>query len=74
MTMATQAMMAQIHVSPVGSFLSAVGSPPACLFCSLRIGPVHSVKVLRNKGCAFVNYIRKEDSEQAIQRLHVSLL
>ncbi|XP_041928382.1 uncharacterized protein si:dkey-33c12.4 isoform X2 [Alosa sapidissima] len=35
-----------------------------------QVGPVHSVKVLRNKGCAFVNYIRKEDSDEAIKKLH----
>ncbi|XP_062378800.1 uncharacterized protein si:dkey-33c12.4 isoform X2 [Sardina pilchardus] len=35
-----------------------------------KIGPVHSLKILRNKGCAFVNYIRKEDSEEAIKKLH----
>ncbi|XP_036372306.1 RNA polymerase II-associated protein 3-like [Megalops cyprinoides] len=29
-------------------------------------GEIHSVKVLRNKRCAFINYINKEDCEKAI--------
>lgn len=33
-------------------------------------GPVHSVRVLPARRCAFVNYIRKEDCEKAIQNLH----
>ncbi|XP_012682359.2 uncharacterized protein si:dkey-33c12.4 [Clupea harengus] len=35
-----------------------------------QVGPVHSVKVLRSKGCAFVNYYRKQDSEEAVKKLH----
>ncbi|XP_052006361.1 tetratricopeptide repeat protein 31-like isoform X2 [Xyrauchen texanus] len=31
------------------------------------VGPVHSVRVLPARRCAFVNYTRKEDSETAIQ-------
>ncbi|XP_028843504.1 uncharacterized protein si:dkey-33c12.4 [Denticeps clupeoides] len=34
------------------------------------IGPVHSVKVLKGKGCAFVNYIKKADSEKAVEQMH----
>ncbi|KAA0717730.1 Tetratricopeptide repeat protein 31 [Triplophysa tibetana] len=33
-------------------------------------GPVQSVRVLPASRCAFVNYIRKEDCEKAIQNLH----
>ncbi|XP_036429857.1 uncharacterized protein si:dkey-33c12.4 isoform X2 [Colossoma macropomum] len=33
-------------------------------------GPVHSVRVLQDKRCAFVNYINKEDSKKAIRDMH----
>ncbi|XP_066535099.1 RNA polymerase II-associated protein 3 isoform X2 [Hoplias malabaricus] len=35
-----------------------------------NIGPVHSVKVLLEKRCAFVNYTNKEDCEKAIKAMH----
>ncbi|KAG7458823.1 hypothetical protein MATL_G00224710 [Megalops atlanticus] len=33
-------------------------------------GEIHSVKVLRNKRCAFINYINKEDCEKAILKMN----
>ncbi|XP_053476958.1 uncharacterized protein si:dkey-33c12.4 isoform X1 [Ictalurus furcatus] len=35
-----------------------------------RFGPVHSVKLLPARRCAFVNYTKKEDCEQAIKQMH----
>ncbi|KAL2099249.1 hypothetical protein ACEWY4_005729 [Coilia grayii] len=53
-----------------------VGCPPQVLTEAFiydlfrQVGRVHSVKVLRNKNCAFVNYIHREDCERAITKLH----
>ncbi|XP_073691238.1 uncharacterized protein [Garra rufa] len=33
-------------------------------------GPVHNVRVLQMRHCAFVNYTKKEDCERAINNLH----
>lgn len=43
-----------------------------CLLFLYSFGPVHSVKLLSARRCAFVNYINKEDCERAIQEMHVS--
>lgn len=40
--------------------------------CLLRVGPVRSVRLLTYKRCAFVNFTKREDCEQAIKRFHVS--
>lgn len=37
-----------------------------------RAGHVHSVKLLTERHCAFVNYTNQEDCEEAIRRLNVS--
>lgn len=37
-------------------------------------GPVHSVKLLSARRCAFVNYINKEDCERAIREMNVSVV
>ncbi|XP_063039637.1 leiomodin-1 isoform X2 [Engraulis encrasicolus] len=53
-----------------------VGCPPQILSEAFiydlfrKVGVVHSVKVLRNKNCAFVNYIKREDCDRAIAKLH----
>ncbi|XP_034093074.1 LOW QUALITY PROTEIN: tetratricopeptide repeat protein 31-like [Gymnodraco acuticeps] len=37
-----------------------------------NVGPVHSVKLLINKRCAFVNYTKRDHCDEAIRRLHGS--
>lgn len=46
-----------------------------CIFSYLKnsIGPVHSVRVLQARRCAFVNYFYKEDCDKAINDMHVSI-
>ncbi|MCJ8730679.1 hypothetical protein PDJAM_G00187320 [Pangasius djambal] len=35
-----------------------------------KFGPVHSIKLLSARRCAFVNYTNKDDCEKAIQEMH----
>ncbi|KAI9531420.1 hypothetical protein NQZ68_040893 [Dissostichus eleginoides] len=37
-----------------------------------NVGPVHSVKLLINKRCAFVNYTKRDHCDEAIRCLHGS--
>uniref|UniRef100_A0A3P9HIH4 RRM domain-containing protein n=1 Tax=Oryzias latipes TaxID=8090 RepID=A0A3P9HIH4_ORYLA len=39
-----------------------------------KAGPVHSVKILQFKRCAFVNFPKQEHCKEAIQRLHGFML
>ncbi|KAL7877642.1 hypothetical protein SRHO_G00042850 [Serrasalmus rhombeus] len=53
----------------VGDLVPAISESMICEIFSVH-GPVHSVRVLQEKRCAFVNYINKEDSEKAIRDMH----
>ncbi|XP_068435846.1 uncharacterized protein [Clinocottus analis] len=63
-------------VKPDNMFSVWVGSlGPAVTYSTLhevfsRAGTVHSIKMLLEQQCAFVNYTRKEDSDRAIQCIH----